>query len=517
MAQQYTAEKGIYSRNELILLSTSLGFPGSLLVSRLHSQHTETEEGEGEAVAEVSEKAISKLLGSGALFKTLEKVFNRYPAWYNVKSIRKAMQHIRHRTLSFSDVSECRVAFELYSQEDGSGMPAVVHRVQLALKMLERVSSPSRLQLEIQRFSDVSDVPSRLQLYELMDIVALCEKTEVEDERRLSELSLSGITVSGESGTSLINEPESVADFDQILMTRDDKVRAYLEDDYRRTLHGKKRSTDGHSPPAPGLMKDHIVHTDSRKSLVSLGDRQLRAVSPCLEESQHQLHGSRCGFHTLPSNHYLLSLPASPPKSRLSISPSKTPSPSHSPLSPVVKSRHSSIPKLHTSSRPRSRDPLLTQQHAGEGPRQSKPVRVRLQHKPKASKPLHIQQSKGDAVPTKESEKLEEEISDICAESVVKAREVLQSSLSAVPPPHHPPPESGAPNGQASASGQRAVTVPAMVRRQRMSRGGRSSTHHYHLQPIASTREREDQQFLIDSLLWSSRRSKQHYQVINIE
>ena len=516
MAQQYMAKKGIYSRNELILLSTSLGFPGSLLASRLHSQHTETEEGEEEDVAEVSEKAIIKLLGSGALFKTLEKVFNRYSAWYNVKSIRKAMQHIRHRTLSFSDVSECRVAFELYSQEDGSGMPAEVSRVQLALKMFERVCSPSRLQLEIQRFSDVSDVPSRLQLYEFMDIVALCEKTEVEDERRLSELSLSGITVSGESGTSLINEPESVADFDQILMTRDDKVRAYLEDDYQRTLHGKKRSTDGQSPPAPGLMKDHIVHTDSRKSLVSLGDRQLRAVSPCLEESQHQLHSSRCGFHTLPSDHFLLSLPGSPPKSRLSNSPSKTPSPSHSPLSPVVKS-HSSIPKLHISSRLRSRDPLLTQQHSGEGPRHSKPVRVRLKHKPKAIKPLSIQKSKGDTVPTKESEKLEEEISDICADSVVKARETLWSSLSAVPPPHHPSPESGAPNGQASASGQRAVTVPAMVRRQRMSRGGRSSTQHYHLQPIVSTRERGDQQFLIDSLLWSSRRSKQHYQVINIE
>ena len=516
MAQQYTAKRGSYSRNELSLLATSLGFPGSLLASRLYCRHTETDRVGGEAKEVVSEKMITELLLSGELFKTLEKVFNRYPAWYNVKSIRKAMQHIRHRTLSFGDVSECRVAFELYAEEDGSGMAAELSRVQLALKMLERVCSPSRLQLEIHRFSDVSDVPSRLQLYEFMDIVALCEKTAVEDERRLSELSLSG-TLSGESGTSM-SDLDDVADFDQILMTRDEKVKAFLEDDYQRSLHGKKKTTESSFPPpqAAGLLKDHIVHTDSRKSLVSLGGLQLRAVSPCLQQSQAQLHGSRCGFHTLSSDHHLLSAPASPPKSSLFLLPLKTPPLSHSRLSPVVKSHHS-MSKLHN--RPRIEDPLLIQQYEREthGHRPSKPIKVRLQHKPGSKHPKTPCPlvPKSDIGPTRVSEKLKEEISDICADSVVKAREMLQSSLSAIPPPHHhlSPDCADTSRVATNTSFHRQVTVAAMARREKTSRSGRMSTR-FHLQPIVSQQEREDQQFLIDSLLWSSQRSKQHYQVI---
>ena len=505
MAQQYTEKKGSYTKKELSLLAASLGFPGSLLADRFPSQFTEIDGAEHRR-GRVSEKMIVRLLGSGALFKKLEKVFNRHAAWYNVNSIRKAMQHIRHRSLSFRDISNTRVAFELYSEEDGSGMAAELAQIELALKMVDRICSPSKLQLEIHRFADVSDVPSRLQLYEFMDIVAVCGRTRDEDERMVSELSLSG-TVSGEGS----KQDLSVADFDQILMTRDEKVRAYLEQDYRSNLHGKKKSSElDHTPTTPALTKDHIVHTDSRKSLVSLGAMQSRAITPCLEVSQSQLHTSRGGFYSLSSECSALSMPVSPrTKSRGYHLQSHTPHAQLHTQQPTSKS-HNLTPISRSRSR-MSKDPLQQPHFRDQLLQHSQtPVKVRLQQKPAKQTQSRLTATKNDFSSTSVGETLEEDISDICADSVVKAREMLHSSLSVISQSHY----ALSPTTDPSAVGIHHTSSAEVDSSRRVRPTSRRARQGFLLEPIVTVNEREQQQFLIDGLLWSSRRHKQTYQII---
>lgn len=475
--QQYTVKRGYYRKRELSLLATSLGFPGTLLVNRFHTHYVEGEDGadnkDGKAV---SEKMIARLLSSGVLFKRLEKVFNKYPAWYNVKLIRKAMQHIRHRTLGFSDVSECRMAFELYAYDDGSGIPAELSHVLQALKMLERIMSPSQLQMEIQRFSEVSDVPSRLQLYEFMDIVAICGKTDAEEERRLETASES--QVASESSHEL-----SVPDFGQILMTTDQKVSAYLESNYQQSLHGRRES------PAVPLDTDRIVHTELRKSLVSLAAEQSRAVTPCLEHSQSQLHRSRGGFYTLSEEHFK------------SVHTSRQPSPIRSKSSKALSKRHCIFS---------AEDPLKKGTENSNSVIKN-PVRVRLHHLSLRKTPP-IPTDKAKCNPA--SETLRKTINDICADSVIKARGTLHA-MSAISPPNTTQPlshqisQSPETMQTSSLSAQRHTSVVAAGRKP-------SSRGHvrFHLEPVVTKEDREEQQGLIDDLMWSTCRSKVQYNTL---
>ena len=505
--QEYTAKKGYYRHRELNLLATSLGFPGKLFVNQLSAHYTEIGLETGEQTAALSEKLVTRLLGSGVLFKKLEKVFNEYPAWYNVKLVRKAMQHIRHRSLTFSDISLCRIAFQLYACEDESGLPAELSHVQRALKMLERVMSPSQLHVEIQRFNEVSDVPSRLQLYEFMDIVAACRKTdEVEDERRLSEISLSD---SGVSSREL-----NVEGFDQMLMTNDERVRAYLESNYQHSRHkGKDQSP-------PELDPDHIVHTDSRKSLVSLAAEQARAVTPCLERSQSQLHASRSGFCTLSHDHFKSLTTSHLPLSTPSLPASRTHSRS-------IRSRRQCIFSA-------TEDPLTKAVEVNRTFTSRTPVRFHLQNR-KKKKPATTAPSttKADSRAATPSEGLGKTINDTCADSVLRARETLHSSMSLISPhdgsslPLEDTESVSATHNNTSGSYRErrfcctypsSSSVPTHTPVVRVKRRDRSSSGlhgvEFHLEPIVRQEDKEDHQFLIDSLLWSTWRSKHRYQVI---
>ena len=561
--QQFTAKKGYYRKRELGLLATSLGFPGSLLVNsfRVHYIATAGEDADG-GEKTVSEKMIVRLLNSGELFKRLEKVFNIYPAWYNIKLIRKAMQHIRHHSLSFTDISDCRRAFDIYAYEDGSGIPAELSHVRQALKALERIMSPSRLQMEIQRFNDVSDVPSRLQLYEFMDIVAICGKTEVEEERRLSEIS-----ISDEASHEL-----SVPDFGQILMTTDQKVSAYLESNYQQSFHRGKES------PVPQLVDtlDCIVHTESRKSLVSLAAEQSRAVTPCLECSQSQLHRSRNGYYSLSDENFewihTNSRQPSPikPKEHSTVDPLSKETAKTSQKQPATNIQNSQKPKTTKISQPNQPKPAIIAESTQ--PKQPKTVKNTQQSQPdkssqlvcqkkllskgtaknskkKPTKParniqncqkpktvnnsqpnpaktakntqpdktsqlvcqkpiricLHCLPSKKHAAPNpesqqnKDSEGLRKIINDICADSVLRARGTLQSSMFTISPPcqsMHQVPE--AMNTEITMEAPKTTSESVSMNR----------NHQFHVDPIVTEEERKNQQELIDDLIWSTPMSK---------
>ena len=143
----YPAKRGYFSREELGHLACSLGFPASIFERGFcaFSSSPELVSPHG-----VSESSLRDMLDSKALNETLEKTFNEYPAMYNVKLVKKACYVLRRCAMTFGEIGEARVSFGLYSCEDASGMPADLATVTRALKFVERLMSPTRLQTEIQ-------------------------------------------------------------------------------------------------------------------------------------------------------------------------------------------------------------------------------------------------------------------------------------------------------------------------------------------------------------------------------
>lgn len=56
--------------------------------------------------------------------QVLHRTYNVYSAEYNTQVIRKSLNLVMNRRLSFSELQEARTLFETYESEDLEGMPA---------------------------------------------------------------------------------------------------------------------------------------------------------------------------------------------------------------------------------------------------------------------------------------------------------------------------------------------------------------------------------------------------------
>ncbi len=274
--KKYPVKPGYYDRSELSRLSLSLDLPGSLFIKGLESappscHYLQSAYKELSAGLKVSDTTIKYLLERKHMYKKLEKHFNNYSVKYNQKFFGKAMFLLKHRLLDFSDISNARIAFELYSNKDGGGMDASPSNVLNALKLLERVMSPLRLDMEILKQQDSADFHSHIQIYEFMDLVVKCVKvTDVEKELVLNEF-----------------------DFNQLLMTREERIFTHLDHKYKNSL-----VADGIPKRAKmtALNRERNIPTSRRRDGVEASHRQSRALTPSLEHSQQLLLQARNGI-----------------------------------------------------------------------------------------------------------------------------------------------------------------------------------------------------------------------------
>ena len=281
---QYPMKSGYYNKNELFYLSLSLGFPGHMLTkgledapsSYLRSEHQRLSMGQP-----LSEKSIRDLLEEKHMLVRLEKLFNNYPAEYNRELFSKAMSLLKQRKLTFSEISECRVSFELYSNKDGAGMNANVSTVLQALKMLERVISPLELKSEIQLQQKFADFHTRIQMYEFMDLVVKCVPSkDIEKEIEFPA------EVRNQDSNFL---PLALPDFNQLLMTKDELIFTYLDQQYKKSLYREVK-------PSPAASRtQQMVSSSWRQASRVTAHRQVRALTPSLQYSQHQLFCARKG------------------------------------------------------------------------------------------------------------------------------------------------------------------------------------------------------------------------------
>lgn len=285
---QYPGKTGYYDQKELHQLSTCLGFPGGFLIDGLQSAHFAIELNKP-----VSDCVLRKLLESRHLEHKLEKVFNHYPAHHNRKLFLKAMSLLRHKRLNFSEISMARVAFELYRSEDHAGMLASASVVLTALNMLGRVMSPVQLETEIQKQQNTADFPSRIQMYEFMDLVTKCAHSK-SVEREVEALT------SVQSPMSTIECTESggllpLPNLDWLLLAKEEHICAHLDEQYRKSLYKKVKATPPSSNTDGVLLASRVYREESTAN----SRRQLHTLAPVLAQSQHQLFKARNGFAVL--------------------------------------------------------------------------------------------------------------------------------------------------------------------------------------------------------------------------
>ena len=287
----YTTRKGCFKKEELAKLASALGFPSNIFTKELRkssdcclqSDYARLQDGKT-----ITVERLRHILESGTLNHRLEKIFNKYDAEYNIKVVVKAISLLTHRQLSFSEIATGRMAFEVYSMEDGSGLPAELSPVSQALKLMDRVMAPTRLEAEIAKQQHHCDLPSRIQMYEFYDLSGRCLKlSEAERELEMQIGNNDDNTISTASDTSL-------PDISKMLMTTDQQVLDYLDERYKSSLFKKAEPT-----PAQPLDDQRIISMAPRRILRSMSKEHSCALVPPLERSQQQLHQARSGRSVL--------------------------------------------------------------------------------------------------------------------------------------------------------------------------------------------------------------------------
>lgn len=290
--EQYTSKRGFFKKGELAKLATALGFPSDFFLNELSKSEDSclrSEYAKLENSKFIAEKSLKRMLKSGGFNHRLEKIFNQHDAQYNIQIILKAMQVLHHRQLSYREISQCRLAFELYSVEDGSGLAAELEAVSLALKLTERVMAPSRLEAEIQKQQHYCDLPSRIRLHEFFELVTKCSTSS--DAKKEMELEMENRSLTSEA---------SAPDVSKMLTTSEQQLVNYLDKRYRETLVKRVEPVASLSPVTVG--KQSAVSAIPRKMLRALSEEHSFALVPPLEKSQQRLHQARNGTVVFPSD-----------------------------------------------------------------------------------------------------------------------------------------------------------------------------------------------------------------------
>ncbi|XP_075175065.1 uncharacterized protein LOC142245947 [Anomaloglossus baeobatrachus] len=94
---------------------------------------------------------------------------------YNVKLILKCLDLLDRRTLSFAAIKEANVAFIAYEHLDQKGVKAETSMLLRAIKMCGCAVSPQKLSLYMKQKRPSLMEHGRVQLYEYLDLLAICE------------------------------------------------------------------------------------------------------------------------------------------------------------------------------------------------------------------------------------------------------------------------------------------------------------------------------------------------------
>ncbi|XP_056390245.1 uncharacterized protein LOC130284175 isoform X2 [Hyla sarda] len=175
---EFPKKTGLYSVTDLRSLAAALGFPSNSLESCLPSGSL--------CKGIITSKELHRLLDLGYFTSALHFTFNMKSGLYNVKLILKCLNLLDRSALSFAAVQEAKVAFCAYEHLDQKGVKAETNTLLKAIKMCGFAVSSQKLSMYVRQNRSSFVEPGRVQLYEFLDLLTICEpknKFSIQEER----------------------------------------------------------------------------------------------------------------------------------------------------------------------------------------------------------------------------------------------------------------------------------------------------------------------------------------------
>ncbi|XP_015213776.2 uncharacterized protein [Lepisosteus oculatus] len=165
---KYPKTSRFYGWFELRMLSAALGFPSCLLIDCLPSELVKGELG-------LRSQDLQRLIDQDCFTAALNFSYNMKSGIHNVKTLKKCINLLDCKSLSFTEIKEAKLAFSVYESLDQKGMKLSQRTLLRAFKMCGRAIAPLKLAHRIKHLRAGFAEEGRLQLYEFLDLLPLCE------------------------------------------------------------------------------------------------------------------------------------------------------------------------------------------------------------------------------------------------------------------------------------------------------------------------------------------------------
>ena len=268
---KFLGQKGWYTLSELNYLSNSLGFDSSVFtkVILLEMKHLGTKG--------LSEKQFIEMLNLKMFDKFLDNTFNNKPAKYNVKTIKKALQLLRHKVIGFPELSQARMAYFLYENDDQLGMDADSSTILKALRLCDRIMSPVQLDKYLIDVSLSVQIPCRLQLFEFLELISLT--------MRIDSMAL----------PALADKATEEDNCFQVIQTKEQKAMKVLDRRFRASQPANKVVKDKQKTPTGVSGQSSLIQNTEYDSVVSVAQYQAVDLFSLVKTSTASLRSAKYG------------------------------------------------------------------------------------------------------------------------------------------------------------------------------------------------------------------------------
>ncbi|XP_071955829.1 uncharacterized protein [Antedon mediterranea] len=270
----YTNRQGFFLWNELCCLSRALGFQANTLNNCIPEETQKSSNG-------IGYKEILKLIELKCFNEVVDRTFNMHTADYNVNVLKKSLKLLDHHLLSFSELNDVRIAFQVYEAADMRGMVLDQHTLMRTLKLCNRTVAPLKLMHRVKHLQESFDEPERIQFYEFLDLLILCDL-------------IPDVNV-GHKDSSLEKTKQELyelVDIKDVCTTLDEKIEGQLNSMFMRTErdYGKEHFGDKRIP------RESAVETSERKKRVRHHGTRYKDLQSHINNSTRRVQRIKAGY-----------------------------------------------------------------------------------------------------------------------------------------------------------------------------------------------------------------------------
>ncbi|XP_071491280.1 uncharacterized protein [Diadema antillarum] len=274
MHLKYPHTSKFFTWEELSCLTSALGYPNGTLRRCIPADHMIRKDG-------VSYREMLKLIDLKYFNEALHLSVNMHTADYNINVLRKSMNLLNHKFLTFDELNDVRVAFQVYEAGDIKGMIIDKHTLMRTLKLCGRTIAPLKLMHRVKHMEERLDEPGRIQFYEFLDLIVLCFLTKdvVLPETKCGPLD--------KTWRKLFE----LDDFDKVFSTWDERLEEHLD----REFIGTERNYGHEILGSKRIPRESSVDPSLRKTQVRFHSRRYRELKTSVTQSHGQVRGTKAG------------------------------------------------------------------------------------------------------------------------------------------------------------------------------------------------------------------------------